>query len=114
MDEIVVDGMNSFIVNDVAEAVPRVNDVKTMDRNKIREVFEQDFTAQKMAEGYVGLYHRVIRDWEGRVALGTEPDDVWIPSLVDVSHCGRRLPRPIFSKQIFSLFVVQIPDFLVH
>jgi hypothetical protein len=35
-----------------------------LDRTRVRQVFEERFTAQRMAEDYVSLYRRVIADVE--------------------------------------------------
>jgi len=54
--EIIVDGLNGFIVNDIEGAVAAVNRIHTLDRKLCRRSFEERFTATRMASDYVSLF----------------------------------------------------------
>jgi glycosyltransferase involved in cell wall biosynthesis len=57
--EIIDDGLTGYIVKDEAAAVAAVGRLDDLDRGEIRKQFETRFTAQRMAEDYVQLYHRM-------------------------------------------------------
>ncbi len=57
--EIVEDGVTGFVVSSVAEACEAVTRLPELSRAAIRAQFEQRFTAERMAEDYVGLYRRL-------------------------------------------------------
>jgi glycosyltransferase involved in cell wall biosynthesis len=54
--EIVEPGVTGFIVSSEAEAAEAVAKAAMLDRSVIRRVFEQRFTADRMAHDYVDLY----------------------------------------------------------
>ena len=58
--EVVQDGVAGFVVDDVAAAVQAVERVGSLRRAACRQVFEERFTAQRMADGYVALYRRLV------------------------------------------------------
>ncbi len=55
--EIVEDGVTGRIVDDEVEAVAAVEQVMSLSRPAVRRRFERRFTAQRMAEDYLSLYH---------------------------------------------------------
>lgn len=57
--EILNDGESGFIVNQVAEAVEAVGRIHMLSRKIVRSVFEQRFTASRMANDYIRLYKRL-------------------------------------------------------
>ena len=57
--EIIEHGVTGFIVEDEAEAVAAVGRLGRLSRSAIRQRFERRFTARRMAEEYVSLYHRL-------------------------------------------------------
>jgi len=57
--EVIEDGRTGFIVEDVASAVQAVRQLHTLSRRACRDAFESRFTARRMAEDYVRLYHRL-------------------------------------------------------
>jgi glycosyltransferase involved in cell wall biosynthesis len=63
--EIMVDGVTGFVVPDAAAAVEAVRKVEGLDRLRVRQAFEERFTAPRMAREYVALYER---QWEARAA----------------------------------------------
>ncbi len=58
--EIVDDGRTGFIVGDEAEAAQAVARLDRLDRAQVRRVFEERFTARRMAEDYLDVYRRLI------------------------------------------------------
>jgi glycosyltransferase involved in cell wall biosynthesis len=57
--EIIDHGVTGYIVRDEATAAAAVGMLDELDRGEIRRQFETRFTAQRMAEDYVQLYHRM-------------------------------------------------------
>jgi len=57
--EIIEHGVTGFIVEDEAEAVAAVGKLGRLSRSLIRQRFERRFTARRMAEDYLSLYHRL-------------------------------------------------------
>jgi len=66
--EVMEDGVTGAIVDTVEEAIAAVPGVLSLDRRKIRRVFEQRFSATRMAKDYVSVYERLLSD----SANGTE------------------------------------------
>jgi glycosyltransferase involved in cell wall biosynthesis len=58
--EILEDGVSGFLVQSVGEAVRAVGRLSTLDRSVCRRIFEERFTAARMAADYVGIYERII------------------------------------------------------
>ena len=58
--EVVDPGVTGFVVDSVEEAVSAVSLIGNLDRRRIREVFDQRFTAARMARDYVAIYHRLV------------------------------------------------------
>jgi glycosyltransferase involved in cell wall biosynthesis len=58
--EIIEDGKTGFIVDTVEEAVLKMSRLIALDRSRIRQAFEQRFTAARMARDYVELYRSMI------------------------------------------------------
>jgi glycosyltransferase involved in cell wall biosynthesis len=58
--EIMEQGHTGFIVHGVEDAVEAVRDVAQLSRKRCREVFEQRFTATRMAHDYVQQFERLI------------------------------------------------------
>jgi len=58
--EILDDGVTGFIVESVPQAIEAISKLNQLSRIKIRQVFEERFTATRMAEDYVRLYQMVI------------------------------------------------------
>ncbi|HYZ87626.1 MAG TPA: glycosyltransferase family 4 protein [Bryobacteraceae bacterium] len=57
--EVIDDGVSGYIVNSVDEAVSRVADVEGLSRRRCREAFEKRFSATRMADDYIDVYHRL-------------------------------------------------------
>jgi glycosyltransferase involved in cell wall biosynthesis len=58
--EVIDEGVTGFIVNDENAAVAATQKLRSLDRARIRRIFEERFTARRMAEDYVNIYRRVI------------------------------------------------------
>ncbi len=58
--EVLEHGVTGFIIKDVREGVIALEKVKTLDRRRIRKVFEKRFTSRRMAQDYVQIYQRTV------------------------------------------------------
>jgi glycosyltransferase involved in cell wall biosynthesis len=56
-----LDGVTGFIVENEARAVEAAAHLEELSRIKIRQRFEQRFTATRMAQDYVDLYARLAQ-----------------------------------------------------
>lgn len=64
--EVVKDKKTGFIVNPanmVEEMIAAVKKIDNIDRRECRKHIEENFTVEKMVEGYEGVYQKVIRSW---------------------------------------------------
>jgi glycosyltransferase involved in cell wall biosynthesis len=59
VSEVVDDGITGFIVETEAQAIAAVHRVLELDRSRVRQVFDEKFTARRMAEDYVRVYRRL-------------------------------------------------------
>ena len=80
--EVVDEGVTGFIVASETEAATVARQLHVLDRARIRKVFEERFTAQRMAEDYVSLYRCLIAGHEiaarGDLTRRRHPDAVAI------------------------------------
>lgn len=60
VSEILNDGVDSFVVNNVEEAIAAVRNLNSIDRHSCRSTFDRRFTARHMAENYLQVYREVI------------------------------------------------------
>jgi len=60
--EIIEEGVTGYIVRSIDEAVAAVQRVDALDRARVREQFEQRFTVQRMAQDYLEVYRRLMRE----------------------------------------------------
>ena len=58
--EIVEDGITGAIVETMEEAIAALPRVIALDRKKVRQRFEQRFSATRMAKDYVGVYRSLL------------------------------------------------------
>lgn len=58
--EVLEHGVTGFIVNDLEETVRAVEQLDTIDRRACRRVFEDRFSASRMARDYVTVYQQLI------------------------------------------------------
>src|SRR5689334_23023291 len=58
--EVVEDGLTGFVVEGEEQAVRAIERVGELDRRKVRERFEQRFSATRMAQGYLRHYGELV------------------------------------------------------
>jgi glycosyltransferase involved in cell wall biosynthesis len=61
VQEIVEDGVTGAIVETMEEAIAALPRVIALDRKKVRQCFEQRFSATRMAKDYVGIYRSLVK-----------------------------------------------------
>jgi len=61
MPELISDGFNGFLVNDISEAVSKVNLVESINRENCRITVEKRFTKEVMAAKYVDIYKKILK-----------------------------------------------------
>jgi glycosyltransferase involved in cell wall biosynthesis len=57
--EVLVDGVTGYIVRDMPAAIEAARKATALDRSRVRETFERDFSARRMALDYVELYSEI-------------------------------------------------------
>ena len=70
--EIVEDGVTGAIVDTMEEAIAALPGVLRLDRKKVRQRFEQRFSATRMAKDYVGLYRSLLSSKPSTAELRTK------------------------------------------
>ena len=68
--EVIIDGVNGFVVDDVDQAVDAVARLDTIDRAGCRAVFDERFTVERMARDYLALYDHLVTS-RGRVTAAS-------------------------------------------
>lgn len=66
--EVITDGVNGFIVDDLDGAVEAVGRLDEIDRARCRAIFEERFTVERMARDYLRVYEQLIRERAHRPA----------------------------------------------
>jgi glycosyltransferase involved in cell wall biosynthesis len=66
--EVLEDGVTGWLVEGVEGAVQAVKRVPALSRARCRQVFEERFSASRMAQDYLRLYQRCLEGRGGRVA----------------------------------------------
>lgn len=64
VDEVMRDGVSGFIVETLDEAVEAASRIETIDRRKCRLYFQERFTVEAMALGYIEVYEKLLRQAE--------------------------------------------------
>jgi glycosyltransferase involved in cell wall biosynthesis len=67
--EIIEHGKSGFIVHNEKEATEAVTLARQLSRKKVRESFEQKFTARRMALDYIAIYQRLQKQRKNRENL---------------------------------------------
>jgi glycosyltransferase involved in cell wall biosynthesis len=62
MNELIVDRQTGFLVNNVAEAITAVSNIKDISRHQCRTHAMTKFTSQVMAEHYIRLYKKILQE----------------------------------------------------
>jgi glycosyltransferase involved in cell wall biosynthesis len=65
--EVMEEGATGFIVQGLEDAIEAVHRIPTLSRKRCREVFEERFSASRMARDYLTLYQQVIERKEQAV-----------------------------------------------
>jgi len=60
MPELILEGKTGFIVKTINEAAEAVNNVRFIKRNQCLEWASSKFTCQKMVEGYLEVYKKIL------------------------------------------------------
>jgi len=60
MPELIIEGKTGFLINTVSDAVEAVNNIKSINRNYCREYAALKFSRQKMVEGYMEVYKKIL------------------------------------------------------
>jgi glycosyltransferase involved in cell wall biosynthesis len=67
--EVIRDGINGFVVEDIDGSVAAVERLGTLSRAGCRQAFEERFTVERMARDYVALYEHLAIQADDMVAL---------------------------------------------
>src|SRR6266487_179074 len=59
--EVMEDGITGFVVSELDEAAEAIGRVADLSRERCREVFENRFTATRMADDYMEVYDQMVR-----------------------------------------------------
>lgn len=62
--EIIEDGVTGYLIRSIEEGEKAVENVSSLSRSRVREVFEKRFSAQRMASDYVEIYQRLCSPLE--------------------------------------------------
>lgn len=60
MPEVVSHGRTGFLVSTIEEAAEKVNDINGLDRAECRRWVEEHFTVDRMVEGYLEVYRKIL------------------------------------------------------
>lgn len=60
MSEIILDGVNGFLVDNADEALAAVERIGEIDRHQVRRSVEQRFHVERMADDYIALYRSIL------------------------------------------------------
>lgn len=61
MPELIENGKNGFLVDNVEAAIEAFTRIKAIDRAACRHHVEQHFTVDRMVQGYIGVYEMILR-----------------------------------------------------
>jgi len=64
--ELIKHGETGFIVNDIDEAAAAVHSIGELDRAHIRQHVVENFSRERMVDGYIRVYHEVIDRHQGQ------------------------------------------------
>jgi len=67
--EVVDDGLTGFIVEDEMGAIGAVQRLAELDRTRVRQQFEQRFTARRMAQDYLAVYRSLAESHAPRLRV---------------------------------------------
>lgn len=65
MPELVLDGVNGYLVDSPDQAVAAIEEAGRLDRNAVRASVERRFDVSRMVEDYIEVYHRIVERGAG-------------------------------------------------
>jgi glycosyltransferase involved in cell wall biosynthesis len=92
--EVLNDGVTGFIVSSVEESVRALENVHAFDRRRCRQVFEERFSATRMANDYVKIYGNLVHNAPNRTA-GKLAVNLPAPALGAVLQNGATETEPV-------------------
>jgi glycosyltransferase involved in cell wall biosynthesis len=60
--ELIEHGVTGFISEHVGEMASQVEALRTLDRRRCRQVFDERFTSERMSNDYLKIYQRLIQE----------------------------------------------------
>ncbi|MEI7474872.1 MAG: glycosyltransferase family 4 protein [bacterium] len=60
--EVIKDGKTGFVENNIEDLIKRVKDIPTIDRRACRQHVERNFSAERMSDGYLDTYKKLIQN----------------------------------------------------
>jgi glycosyltransferase involved in cell wall biosynthesis len=60
MPELIHNGENGFVVNDIDEAVDALKNISSVSRKRCREIAMKHYSADRMAEEYISIYKTIL------------------------------------------------------
>jgi glycosyltransferase involved in cell wall biosynthesis len=75
--EIIENGVTGYLVNDKKDAAKALENILAIDRRICRRAFEERFTDERMANDYLTLYQRIVKQEHKPIAL-TDGDLSWM------------------------------------
>ncbi|EKE03752.1 MAG: hypothetical protein ACD_20C00157G0029 [uncultured bacterium] len=70
--EVIKDGVTGYVENDIDSLIMHVKDIGKIDRYACRKYVENNFSAQRMAEGYLASYRKLINQEPIKVNLDVQ------------------------------------------
>ncbi|ADO84615.1 mannose-6-phosphate isomerase, type 2 (plasmid) [Ilyobacter polytropus DSM 2926] len=67
MPELIEDGVNGFIVNDVDGALRALENISSIDRKRCREIVEEKFSVDRMVDKYIKVYEKILEERGGNM-----------------------------------------------
>ncbi len=67
MPELILDGKTGFLVNCIPQAVDMANKIRFIDRKFCRVYASEKFNRQKMIEGYLEVYRKILKTKKQRI-----------------------------------------------
>lgn len=61
--EVIKDGVTGYVVDTLDEMIEKVGQVDQLDRNACRRFVEEEFTIERMVDGYIEAYQKAIQEW---------------------------------------------------
>jgi glycosyltransferase involved in cell wall biosynthesis len=98
--EVIDDGVTGYIVDSLEEAVRAVGLVGELNRREIRRTFENRFTARRMADAYVDIYHQLAYGFDSAtkpIMSDAVPGETFVNGKSAVGHLRPNVMSPVKS-----------------